>query len=142
MRHFALYPLMFLFSIVLARGLGPNNYGIYAGLMAMMGVLALFSSLGLDGVSSITLPQIDPEEYQAKAAYFIKKVFIIRISSTLFTLCFFLLMPEYFFRLIMGKDLVENMRILMILFSLYFFISNINLLSMSFYRGLLKKFKL
>jgi len=138
LRQFILYPLTFLLSIVLARGLGANNYGIYVGLIAIKGILELFSSLGFEGVSSISLAQMQPYKEQPKASYFIRKLLIIRILVTLLTLCIFLLTPKQLCKLIVGKNMIEDGGLLIIVVAIYFFIANLNLLSMSFYKGLLR----
>lgn len=139
LRYYVIFPLTFLLSIVLARGLGPSDYGIYVGLMAVMGILGLVSSFGLEAVSSISLPKLNLEESPDKASYLIKRLLITRTIATILTLFIFFLSAQQLFAFFMSKGIIiNNFGRIKFLLAIYFLILNINSILRSFYRGFVR----
>lgn len=136
MRHYTIFILSFLLSIVLARGLGPSDYGTYAGILALIGVFVLISSLGLEAVSLIYLPRISHEEKPQKTSYFIKRLLITRIVISFLISIVIILLPQKLFNLIGITD-INFTNISFMLFA-YFILSNANLLMGAFYKGLMR----
>lgn len=137
LRQFTIFPLSFLLSILLARTFGPDIYGVYSGIMAVIGLLALVSSFGFEGVSLIGLPKISAGKNSAQISFLIKRLLSIRILITLVIIIFFLANPIIFFQLV-GIKAVNKIAMVKLGMLLYFVVFNVNSLLASLYKGLLK----
>ena len=73
------FVLGFGFSIVVARGLGPERYGVYAIIMSFCGLAILFSSFGLENTMNTYVPKLYGEDNKGKLAYFLKKFLLVRL---------------------------------------------------------------
>ena len=69
--------LLFLFNIVVARGLGPQQYGIYSLIITVSAFFLLFCSNGFEQTLNIFLSKLDTEE----KTYLLRNLFILRMLS-------------------------------------------------------------
>jgi O-antigen/teichoic acid export membrane protein len=85
----------FFVSVVLARGLGREQLGLYAVLIAIPVVCRLFVSFGVETIINIRLPQLlnDPEG-KSKIRYLLNSLVFLRLLIlVLLSCCLFLLLP-------------------------------------------------
>ncbi len=76
------YLLDFILSIVLARGLGDYNYGVYSELFNFVFLFSLICSLGLDTALNVYLPKI--ADQPARISHLLRKTFqILAVESIL-----------------------------------------------------------
>ena len=73
------FGLSFLASIVIARGLGATEYGIYATLLSFISLATLFSSLGFEQILNTYVPQMLGEADNGKVAYLTKRFLGLRL---------------------------------------------------------------
>ena len=79
-----------LISIILARGLGPKNLGLYATLITIAAVTRLFSDLGLEKILNIKLPAFAVKEGgKRKIRFLVQRIVLVR-GITIGVLAFFL----------------------------------------------------
>lgn len=74
--------LSFLLSIVIARGLGPSEYGIFCILASINSLFILFVSLGLEEALGKYAPKLMADQEHNKIAYLLQKISIKRTVST------------------------------------------------------------
>ncbi len=77
------YILMYAASILIARGLGAAENGTFVGLLSLSQLLLVLCSLGLETSLNKFIPQFAHENKDAKIAFTLRKVLLLRI-----TLCF------------------------------------------------------
>ena len=71
--------LGFLISVAIARGLGKDDFGIYASLLAIPVVLRLFTSFGFETILNIFLPAQDVlPEGKKKIRFLVKRLLFYR----------------------------------------------------------------
>ena len=69
------FALAFVFSIIVARTLGPAIYGHYNLFISIIATLLLFSSLGFDAILNKFIPQLKTEGRMAAAFLLFHKIF-------------------------------------------------------------------
>jgi O-antigen/teichoic acid export membrane protein len=74
------FGLIFLFSVVVARGLGSEQYGIYSIVISVCTAFLLFCSLGFNEAANNFIPKFLEEN--KKTAYLLKKLIWIRSLIT------------------------------------------------------------
>lgn len=85
------YVLMYLTSILIARGLGVEDNGRFVGLFSLSQLLLVLSSLGLETSLNKFIPQLSHDHDNAKASYILKKSLILRVVAfTGVTMLFYL----------------------------------------------------
>jgi O-antigen/teichoic acid export membrane protein len=77
----------YLVSIILARGLGPVEYGVYG---VILSVLVWMETLGNAGIPAATAKLIPLHEGQASAVEQAARIHLLIVSLVIFTLCWFL----------------------------------------------------
>lgn len=76
--------LGFLFSIVMARGLGPSLYGIYSLVFAVIGLASMLTSFAFGEILSRYIPRlIREDEGPGRVSYLVRRLFRDRILATL-----------------------------------------------------------
>jgi len=87
------FVLIFLFSIVVARGLGSESFGTYSLIISICTIFILFCSLGFNEAANNFIPKFIDEK--GKTAYLLKKLIFIRSFVTfIFSLILFLFSGE------------------------------------------------
>lgn len=84
-----------LLSAVIARGLGPDDYGLYASVMAIIGIIFLLIKLGFETTINVQLPSLMIKAQETgfgNIVYLIRSLFSYRLILS-FCACVFL----YFF---------------------------------------------
>jgi len=77
-------------SIIIARGLGPRNYGYYATILSVMSIIPFFISLGLGNVLNIYMPKFYIKGDISKVAFLIRSLLKIKlIVLTGFSIAFY-----------------------------------------------------
>jgi len=74
-------------SAVIARGLGPDDYGLYASALAIIGMIVLFINFGFETIINIQLPALMvklEKNSNGKITYLIQKLFSLRFIISLF----------------------------------------------------------
>jgi O-antigen/teichoic acid export membrane protein len=115
------FPLTFLFSIIIARLLGSEDYGIYATLISVCTMAFLFSALGFEEMLNINLPKMYGDNNLGKAAFFLKKTLFIRTVLSLLASIVLYLFSGFIADLMHTPKLSEYIKFA----TLYVFISNI-----------------
>lgn len=72
--------LLFLLSIVLARGFGPESYGIYSSVLAFLSLFMVGASFGLEQTISNFVPKYIVSGEKEKAKAILKRAILIRMS--------------------------------------------------------------
>ncbi len=77
----------YVIAVILARGLGPSNYGIYGVIMSVLVWLEMASSIGVPAARAKLIP-----EYESRASEVEQTAmfFLVGVSLGLFILCWFL----------------------------------------------------
>jgi O-antigen/teichoic acid export membrane protein len=87
----AVFFINFLISILLARSLHPDGYGLYASLMSIAAALPMIMSLGFGQVLNVYIPKFNSEGNIAKISFLLKKMLLIRgILSLILSLLLYL----------------------------------------------------
>jgi stage V sporulation protein B len=74
----------YLISVILARGLGPADYGVYGVIMSVLLWIEMVGSLGLLGATARLIPQ---HEQQALLVEQTARAILVIVSFVLFALC-------------------------------------------------------
>lgn len=74
------FGLIFLFSVVVARGLGTEQYGIYSIIISVCTLFLMFCSLGFNEAANTFIPKFLDEK--GKTSYLLKKLIWNRSSIT------------------------------------------------------------
>ena len=77
------YLLLFLTTIVLARGLGVEGNGIYAAILSFSQLLVVLSSLSLESSLNRFIPQLELQESASRGArlrFMLRRVFLLRAT--------------------------------------------------------------
>ena len=121
-----------LLSAVIARGLGPNDYGLYASVFAIIGMIPFLISLGFEAIINVRLPALllkRKEKGISNIVYFIRTLFIFRfIVSFLVGIVLYLFAVEIA-GMIHQKNIANYLRVASIC---VVFTGGISLLSMVF----------
>lgn len=125
----------FLISVVIARGLGKDNLGIYASLLTIPVVFRLFTSFGLETILNLKLPSLNIQKNgKRKIRFLIRRLFTIR-AFTIIVATLILYFGSPLFARIMQKPVIVQYSLLL---SFYFAVLvGISLISMIF-RALLQ----
>ena len=73
-------------SAVIARGLGPDDYGLYASALAIIGMILLLINLGFETIINVQLPvlMVKTEDYSiGKVNYLVRRLFNLRLIISL-----------------------------------------------------------
>lgn len=77
---FAEYALVYCFSVIVSRALGPYEYGIYATLLSAAQFIPLLASAGVDLALNRFLPQYGADaEGSARRAFLIRRLLFVKI---------------------------------------------------------------
>ncbi len=79
------YFLLYVFSVIVARSLGPATNGVYVTLVSISQLLLTFSSVALDIAINRFLPQIMEPNKEAKTAYLLRRLIVLKL--VLFFVC-------------------------------------------------------
>lgn len=101
--------LGFSLQIILARSLGPHEYGKFIYLISLLTILASLSTLGFDSVLLRYLPQFKEEKKWAAYISTIQNGFLIPFSFSFF-ICLVIITLQFFF-----KNDTNSLNILIIL---------------------------
>jgi O-antigen/teichoic acid export membrane protein len=74
----------YLISIILARGLGPTEYGVYGVVMSVLLWIEMAASAGIPGATASLIPQY---EKRAPTVEQTARVILLAVSLVLFFLC-------------------------------------------------------
>ncbi len=85
------YVLMYLTSVLIARGLGVEENGRFVGLFSISQLLLVISSLGLETSLNKFIPQLDERSSEGTTRYIMRRLLGIRVlvflvTATLFSL--------------------------------------------------------
>jgi len=75
-----------LLSAVIARGLGPDDYGLYASVLAIIGMIPFLISLGFEPIINVRLPALmikAQEVGTGNIVHFIRSLFFYRLIVSL-----------------------------------------------------------
>ncbi|MDP8249256.1 MAG: oligosaccharide flippase family protein [Candidatus Tritonobacter lacicola] len=72
--------LLFLFSVVAARGLGGAEYGVYSFIVSMSSLVILISTLGLNEAVNVFMPKMRGEKH--RASFLFKRLLVTRLISS------------------------------------------------------------
>lgn len=75
------YLLMYLTSIVIARGLGVHENGRFVGLFSLSQLLLVLCSFGLETSLNKFIPQLAAERHDAQTAFIVRKAILIRVAA-------------------------------------------------------------
>jgi O-antigen/teichoic acid export membrane protein len=69
-----------LISVLIARGLGASEYGLYASVMAVVAIVPMLFSFGFQQAVNVQLPKLmaSPGNH-ARASFFLRRFFILRL---------------------------------------------------------------
>jgi O-antigen/teichoic acid export membrane protein len=85
-----------LISVLIARGLGASEYGLYASVMAVVAIVPMLFSFGLEQTVNVQLPKlmVNPGN-QVRVSFFIKRFFILRLLiSTIAGIVLYFFAPQ------------------------------------------------
>lgn len=74
------YTLMYLTSIVIARGLGVEENGRFVGLFSVVQLLLVLCSFGLETSLNKFIPQLERDSSDAQARFILRKALVLRIA--------------------------------------------------------------
>jgi O-antigen/teichoic acid export membrane protein len=75
------YLLMYLTSIVIARGLGVQENGRFVGLFSLSQLLLVLCSFGLETSLNKFIPQLTSRTLDAQTAFIVRRAILIRIAA-------------------------------------------------------------
>lgn len=133
MRHFLLYPISFLTSVVLARGLEPQQFGVYAGIAALIGVVMMATSLGFEALCPMVIPRMDPEANAGKTGSLIRELLKTRAALSLACMPLGFLASRYAWKVPALAGLSDPVLFTILCYLLFL---NLNSLLASAYKGL------
>ncbi len=73
------YVLLYVESVLIARGLGLEVNGVYAGLISLAQLLYVASSFGLETSINKHLPQLGEQHTEARTRYLIRRLTLLRL---------------------------------------------------------------
>jgi O-antigen/teichoic acid export membrane protein len=126
---------LFMLSIVLARGFGPEVYGIYASILAFFNLLAMFASFGLEQMLANFVPKNMEKKGQKKISAIVKKALLTRLSIHGGLLIIVLILSHHIGNLYFGHSKFSSY---FFVAALYFFSKDISKLISFYYIGKLK----
>lgn len=109
------FAIVFITSIVIARGLGPNNYGVYAAVNSFAGLFILFASFGFEQIINAQIPKFIVSGQFGESLYILKKLMIFR----LLTLCVSYVLLNMFAEVISVAMHMEGMTLYLQLIAFY-----------------------
>jgi len=74
--------LSILFSILVARGLGVVNYGLYATALNLVMVLLFLIELGFESTLDTFVPRLLHGEQPSQASYLLQRLLLLRLGAT------------------------------------------------------------
>jgi O-antigen/teichoic acid export membrane protein len=74
------YALLYISSVVIARALGVDENGRYAGTLSFVQLLLVFGSFGIETTLNTHLPQITGPNQQAQSRYLVRRGLALRIA--------------------------------------------------------------
>jgi O-antigen/teichoic acid export membrane protein len=92
------YILLYLFSLFVARNLGPEKNGLYITFTTIVQMALVFGALGIDEMLNKYVAKLNAAGENLKAIYLLKRSFFIRILSI-----FFLCITIFFLKDTIGK---------------------------------------
>ncbi|MBX2991723.1 MAG: oligosaccharide flippase family protein [Bacteroidetes bacterium] len=90
------YLLMYITSIVIARGLGVEENGRFVGLFSLSHLILVFCSLGLETSLNKFIPQLADEHANKQAAYMLRMSLLIRGAAFLAAVVLFSIVIRMF----------------------------------------------
>src|SRR4030042_4371537 len=72
------YLCVYLTSVIIARALGVQGNGIYAGLISLSQLLLVLSSFGLETSLNKHIPQLDPTTQAEQTRFILRRVLLVR----------------------------------------------------------------
>ena len=118
------FGLQFLATIVIARGLGATEYGIYATLLSFVSLVTLFSTFGFDQIINTYVPRMSDANDKARVGYLIKQLLLLRLLILAFASSLMLVFSKQMANLMHDPDLAEYLKLAIF----YLIFSNLSLL--------------
>jgi O-antigen/teichoic acid export membrane protein len=75
------YVLMYLTSVLIARGLGVQENGRFVGLFSLTQLLIVICSFGLETSLNKFIPQLDPEQADEKGRFILRRALFLRVGA-------------------------------------------------------------
>lgn len=100
----------YLFTLVVARNLGPAAWGSFTLAFTVVQVLAIFSIWGLDNLIVRTLARIDKTDKAALTAAYFQSLSIVLIFSVLLSVALFFMRAEIAFKIFDKPFLSEHLK--------------------------------
>ncbi|HUI65678.1 MAG TPA: oligosaccharide flippase family protein [Bacteroidota bacterium] len=72
--------LMYVASLIVARGLGVADNGVFASIVSLSQLLLVFSSFGLEAVINKCFPQLPPGTSATERSYLFRRILALRAS--------------------------------------------------------------
>jgi O-antigen/teichoic acid export membrane protein len=107
------YILLYLVSILVARGLGLFQNGTYATLISVAQMILVLSSMGLEAALNKTIPQFDGPEAPSRIRFLLLRAAGVRVSVFLLATALLLLAVKVF-RLYSAESLTEYLVLLFV----------------------------
>ena len=101
--------ICFAVSIMVARSLGVENYGVYAAIGSMLDMLMMFSEMGSQPIISTWLPRLQAEQKPGELSYMMRRVLFCRLLLMAVILVLVHLFAKPFADTIGSAGIAENM---------------------------------
>ena len=116
------FGLGFFTSIIVARQLGPSEYGVYSAVISFALLFLLFASFGFEQVVNAQIPKLLVEEKKGEAVYLFKRLIVLRFIL----LCFACTLLQLFSTLIGRIMHIESMSPYLKLIAFFIILSGIS----------------
>jgi len=72
------------YSAFIARSLGPEDYGVYVSIFAVVGIVFIIIKLGMERIINVKIPELSAQSSgvrEGNIVYFVRKLFLYRLIS-------------------------------------------------------------
>lgn len=107
------YFLLYVISILVARGLGLYQNGVYATLVSVVQVLLVLSSMGLETALNKTIPQVEGPGAPSRIRFLLLRAVVMRVGVFLLATALLLFVIQVF-RLHSAESLAEYLVLLFV----------------------------
>lgn len=118
------FGLQFLANIIIARGLGSAEYGVYATLLSSVSLATLFSSLGFEQILNTYIPRMSGKGSDARTAHLTRRLLILRLLVLMVASLAMVIFSKPLANLMHNSDLAGHLKFAI----LYLIFSNLSLL--------------